>query len=136
MAADLKKVPRNGALVLALVGELGSGKTTFTQGFSKGLGIKDRIISPTFIISRGYKIPKGMEESPFKYFFDVDLYRLEENVEKEVYNLGLVDEFKDPENIILIEWAEKIENLLPEGTIKLKFEGKEDKRKIEVENYE
>src|SRR3989338_10797954 len=76
---------RNHANVLALTGDLGSGKTTFVQGLAEGLGIKQRIISPTFIIIRNYRIKNY--ESPLRQgfegqarimdFYHVDLYRIE-----------------------------------------------------------
>src|SRR5689334_2145033 len=73
--------------ILALHGDLGAGKTTFLQGFAKGLGIKKHIISPTFIIMRTYDIPEG--KVPFKQFYHVDLYRIEN--EHDVEGLGLLE---------------------------------------------
>lgn len=121
LAADLK-----GGELLALTGELGSGKTTFAQGLAKGLGIKQRIISPTFILMRKYDLGS-------KNFYHVDLYRLEDNVEREVRNLGIEEIWDDPKNIIVIEWAEKIKNMLPKNKMWIEFENLgEDKRKITV----
>src|SRR3989337_2657138 len=74
-AQSLKK-----GAVIALHGDLGSGKTTFVQGFAKGLGIEKNIISPTFIIMRTYNVG-------IKNFYHVDLYRIES--EKDVEGLGL-----------------------------------------------
>lgn len=102
LAADFK---RGG--IVALSGKLGSGKTTFAQGFAKGLGIKGKIISPTFLIIRQYKIPKQTN-----FFYHVDLYRLE-NISLKA--LGLEEIFQDPTNVVLIEWAEKIGNHLPKS---------------------
>lgn len=121
LAIDLSKNQRG--IVIGLIGELGAGKTTFAQGFAEGLGIKNRIISPTFILMRKYGD-----------FYHVDLYRLEKDVENEVRNLGLFDIWEKPENIILIEWAEKIENILPKGSIKIEFELLDEfERKIRIE---
>src|SRR5258708_2304483 len=75
--------------VFALVGDLGAGKTTFLQGFAEGLGIKNKIVSPTFILMREYG-----------HFYHLDLYRFEGDVEKEVENLGLLDIWKDPKNVV------------------------------------
>ncbi len=109
-------------IVIGLIGELGAGKTTFAQGFAEGLGIKNRIISPTFILMRKYGD-----------FYHIDLYRLEKDVENEVRNLGLFDIWEKPENIILIEWAEKIENILPKDSIKIEFELLDEfERKIRI----
>ena len=109
--------------VIALTGDLGAGKTTFTQGFAEGLGIKDKIISPTFVLIRQYKIP-----DTDKTLFHIDLYRIEKFDE-----LGLEEIIEDPNNIILIEWAEKASDLLPNGTtwINIVQEG-ENKRKITI----
>lgn len=92
--------------VIALQGELGAGKTTFVQGFAKGLGIQEKIISPTFVLIRQHLIPKTNN-----YLFHVDLYRLE-NI-KDISELGLKYLWSDPKNIVLIEWAGKIKKLLP-----------------------
>ncbi|RLC30881.1 tRNA (adenosine(37)-N6)-threonylcarbamoyltransferase complex ATPase subunit type 1 TsaE, partial [Candidatus Woesebacteria bacterium] len=77
IAADLK-----GGETLALTGELGSGKTTFIQGLAEGLGVKGRIISPTFILMRKYEASKSD-------FYHIDFYRLEDDLENEIKNLGI-----------------------------------------------
>lgn len=110
IAAKLAKGKSLG--VIALSGELGSGKTTFVQGFAKALGIKEKIISPTFVLMRRHQIPKKE-----KVLFHIDLYRLEE--EEEFKNLGLEELLNDSNNVILIEWAERIEKYLPNKTIKI-----------------
>ena len=112
----------NGGEVLALVGELGSGKTTFVQGLAKGLGIKKRVISPTFIIMRRYDLGFKIYGSRIKSFYHADLYRLEKNIEHEIKNLGLTEIWEKRENIVAIEWAEKIREFLPKSTIWIKFE--------------
>jgi len=122
IATDLK-----GGETLTLTGDLGSGKTTFIQGFAEGLGIKDRIISPTFILMRKYSYSK-------LNFYHIDFYRLENNLENEVKNLGIDDTWGKENNIVAIEWAEKIKDLLPKGTIQLSFENMgEENRKILIE---
>lgn len=121
IAADL-----TGGEIFALTGDLGSGKTTFVQGFSKGLGLTSRIISPTFILMRKYQLPE-------KDFYHVDLYRLEKDVDKEVVSLGLTDVWGKPGNIVVIEWAEKIKDLIPNNAKWIFFENLgEDKRKITI----
>lgn len=108
--------------VLALLGDLGTGKTTFIQGLAKGLGIQKKIISPSYIIMRTYQIN-------LKTFYHVDLYRIKD--EKDIIELGLVDLMADPKNIFAIEWPEKIKDLLPEKRINIFFEYiDENKRKI------
>jgi len=118
----------NSSAIYALQGELGSGKTTFVQGFAEGLGIKQRIISPTFILMRKYELKR-------RDFYHMDLYRFEENVWQEAKNLGIEDIWNDPKNIVVIEWAEKIKDRVPEKATWIKFENMgEDKRKITT-NY-
>lgn len=112
--------------VIALIGPLGAGKTTFTQGFAQGLGIKDRIISPTFILIRQHPIPKTTH-----IFYHIDLYRLEE--ESEINQLGLEELLTSQNRVVLIEWAEKIERHLPKNTVKIYFEPvSENTRKITI----
>ncbi len=128
-----------GGEVLALYGDLGSGKTTFMQGFAKGLGIKRNIISPTFIIMRTYAIGMENQEFPLRQGFEgqariknlyhVDLYRIEN--ERDVEGLGLLELLGEKENIVAIEWPEKIENSLPKDRIDIYFEYLvDDKRSI------
>lgn len=113
-----------GGEVFALEGDLGSGKTTFIQGLAKGAGITQRVISPTFIVMRQYSLPKFT-------FYHVDLYRLEGDLNKEIENLGLKNMIGGNNSVMVIEWAERIKELLPRQTKWIKFENLgEDKRKI------
>ena len=129
----------NDALVLALYGDLGSGKTTFARTFAEGLGVKEKIKSPTFIIFRKSKIPaspagrenKGWREKGFLYFYHFDIYRIHN--EKEILNLGWEEIISNPKNIVLVEWADKIENILPKNCVKINFKHlKGDKREMEI----
>lgn len=109
--------------ILCLYGELGSGKTTFIQGLARGLGIQRRIISPTFIFIREYPTEGGI------FFYHIDCYRIEN--EKQTKDLGLKDLIENSQNILAIEWAEKIKKLLPKKRIDIYFENRgERKRKI------
>lgn len=122
----------HGGDIVLLYGNLGAGKTTFVQGLARGLGITHRIISPTFIILRTYKVKSENQESKIKNFYHVDLYRLES--EKEIEDIGLLDLMRKQENIVVIEWPEKLGQLLPENAWQLHFENKgEDIREIRVE---
>lgn len=107
---------KKGALVIALEGELGSGKTTFTQGFSRGLGIHKKVLSPTFVIMKRFSV----HGERFKNFFHIDAYRLKNG--KEMIPLGWKDIIKDTRAIILVEWAENIKNILPKNRISISFD--------------
>ena len=103
-------------LTLGLTGELGSGKTTFTQGFAEALGVEKRVISPTYILIREYEL-KGR----FNTLFHIDLYRLQENIENEAKELGITDIWENPGNIVIIEWAEKIADIMPDSAYRADF---------------
>ena len=115
---ETKKVAENLAKkitsgVVALTGELGAGKTTFVQGFAKGLDIKDKIISPTFVLIRQHKFKLGV-------LYHIDLYRLENDIN--IKELGIKELMSNTNNLVLIEWAEKIEKGLPEKTIRINIQ--------------
>jgi len=105
--------------IFCLYGDLGSGKTTFIQGLAKGLGIKKRVISPTFVFMKQYG----------SHFYHVDLYRI--NKVGEAKGLGLEEIFNEPKAIIAIEWAEKIKKILPKKKEDIYFDYvSENQRKI------
>lgn len=117
-----------GALILGLEGDLGGGKTTFTQGFAKGLGIKEKILSPTFIILKKFPI----QNSWFEHLYHIDCYRIENS--KEILKLGFQKILSNPKNIIIIEWVGKIRKELPRDAPILRFEFQnQKKRKIILE---
>lgn len=96
-------------MVICLIGELGSGKTVFVKGFAQALGINETITSPTFTIVKEY-------ESGELPLYHMDVYRLEENKD----NIGLTDYFNKG-GITIIEWADMIENELPEERLDIRF---------------
>jgi tRNA threonylcarbamoyladenosine biosynthesis protein TsaE len=111
--------------VIGLRGDLGGGKTTFTQGFAQALGVKDKILSPTFVILKKFKKTKG-------YLYHIDCYRL--NNGKELLELGFDDIIKDKDNIVVLEWADLVDDILPKETIFIDFEFiNENKRKIWIQ---
>lgn len=94
-----------GGEVIALIGELGSGKTTFTKALGKTLGIKHSIPSPTFVIMQEFPVPKTKVRKKL-YLYHLDLYRVKSF--KEVLSLGITEWWGHPETITVIEWADKI----------------------------
>ncbi|MDD5696550.1 MAG: tRNA (adenosine(37)-N6)-threonylcarbamoyltransferase complex ATPase subunit type 1 TsaE [Candidatus Pacebacteria bacterium] len=124
LASEILSSPKK-KRILALKGGLGAGKTTFLQGFAKGLGIRKRILSPTFVIFNRFKL-----KSPyFKNFYHFDCYRIESFREMEV--LDFKEIVSDSGNIVAVEWPEKIRRILPKRIIELEFRIlKNDKRKI------
>jgi len=125
-AKSIKKQEQK-ATVIALYGNLGSGKTSFVQGVAKTLGIKKTVISPTFVIERIY----ALEGESWKRFVHIDCYRFEKA--SEVKSIDWDEIIKEPDNLIFIEWADKIENELPKDSIKIYFEFvNENTRKISI----
>lgn len=117
LAEDLKKGD-----IVALIGPLGSGKTCLTQGICAGLGIKELVTSPSFVIINQYT-------GKF-WVYHFDLYRLENK--KELIDLGYEEFFYD-RGVCIVEWAEKIRELLPKRRIEIYLEIiSENKRKIVV----
>ena len=103
--------------VLGLVGELGAGKTQFVKGLAKGLGIKNNITSPSFVLLKKYN-----------NLIHIDCYRL--NSPQELLDLGW-QEFLEDKNIIAIEWADKIKKIMPRDTIWIKFKtGQKENQRI------
>jgi tRNA threonylcarbamoyladenosine biosynthesis protein TsaE len=96
--------------IAALFGELGSGKTQFIKGICKGLGVKEIVNSPTFIIINEYYTEN------FGKLYHFDLFRMKTT--EEILNLGF-EEYLSSNGILLIEWPELIENILPDNTIKI-----------------
>jgi tRNA threonylcarbamoyladenosine biosynthesis protein TsaE len=118
------------ARILCLWGELGSGKTTFVQGIARGMGITDRLLSPTFIIVRHYKIP---QQSGLLYH--LDLYRM--MTAEDVHSVGITDLFDDPQSVVIIEWPERLGDLLPKQRTDFFFATQaDDTHIIEGSNHE
>lgn len=110
-----------GGEVICLEGELGAGKTTFTQGLLKGLKIKGPYTSPTFLIMKEYK-------KKDKNIYHIDAYRINE---ADLVNLGWKELIADNKNIFIIEWAERVAKILPKNAVKIKFKWlDENKRQI------
>ena len=118
------------ATVVGLYGDLGSGKTAFTQAVAKVLGIKTTVTSPTFVIEKIYKI-NYKQSTGFTHFIHIDAYRLGKS--DELVRLGWNEIITDPSNLIFIEWPERVVDSMPIDHIKLKFTFiDETTREIEV----
>ncbi len=102
--------------MLALSGDLGAGKTTFVQGFFKGLGLGGRAPSPTFVIMRRRALKRHKR---FSNVFHVDAYRLKRAAA--LKPLGFADLLADPKNIILVEWADRARGIMPKHALRLTF---------------
>ncbi len=118
-----------GATVVGLYGDLGAGKTSFTQGVAKALGVGDQVVSPTFVIEKIYEL----SDKPFHHLIHIDAYRLEHS--DELLHLGWRDITADPGNLILIEWPERVAGIMPPH-IKITFKTleKQDEREVEIGN--
>lgn len=106
------------AAVIALSGDLGAGKTTFVQTLARVLQIGEVVTSPTFTVMKQYAVPN---QNPYgvERLVHIDAYRLESIAE--VGPLRLLEIFATPHTLVCIEWAEKIAEILPPGTVKLDF---------------
>lgn len=129
-----------GAEIICLTGDLGAGKTTFTQGLLKGLKIKGPYTSPTFNIMKVYRTAHNAKRgaknsktlrvprSTFHDIYHIDAYRINA---KDISDLGWKDFASQPNTIVIIEWAERIKKLIPSSALWIKFEWISDKeRKI------
>lgn len=101
--------------VVALYGDLGSGKTAFVQGLAGALGVEGTINSPSFVFIREYAVPAGT--NGFHRLVHVDLYRTKNR--EEVKNLMLAEYTADPCNLVIVEWAERWGDSLPAGALKI-----------------
>ena len=116
LAEELK-----GGEIICLAGDLGAGKTTFTQGLLKGLGAEGPFTSPTFLVMKEYKLlhSTSSQSSPWirrggiRDVFHIDAYRVGV---KDILNLGWEEVIADKNNIAIIEWAERIKGILPKDT--------------------
>ena len=114
-----QKHSSNHAIVFALEGELGAGKTTFVQKFAKACGITEPVLSPTFVILKKYG-----------NLIHIDAYRI---TGKDLLAFGIEEIFKNPKNIVMIEWADRVRDILPKDRITIKFDHVDaNTRKIQI----
>jgi tRNA threonylcarbamoyladenosine biosynthesis protein TsaE len=108
--------------IICLSGELGSGKTTFTQGLLKGLKVKGPYTSPTFVIMKKYS----------ENVYHIDAYRVKSD---DVINLGWGEIINQKNSVIIIEWADRVEDIIPPDAIWIEFQWLDkNKRKIIFKN--
>ena len=110
---ELRTVAPLGATVLALHGDLGAGKTTFTQALGRALGVLEQITSPTFTIMKGYETT----DVGFIHLIHMDAYRIDDS--NELGPLRFAEILSTPKTLFCIEWAEKITAALPEKVLNL-----------------
>ena len=110
--------------VITLAGDLGAGKTAFTRGLARGMGLRSRVTSPTFTIVNEYNDENGVPR-----LFHFDTYRL--SCVDDFYDAGL-DEYFERDGVCAIEWSSVIEEALPEQRIALAISGTGDERTIKI----
>lgn len=134
LGEELAKKMKGGEMV-CLTGELGSGKTTFTQGFLKELGAKGPHTSPTFLIMKQYLLQlktKNEKLKTIENIYHIDAYRVNG---RDILNLGWEEIIANKKNITIIEWAERIKNIIPKNAHWVRFEwAGEKERKIAFES--
>lgn len=125
LAREILKTKNNNPVVIGLNGELGAGKTTFIQGFAEGLGIKNKITSPTFVIFRHYELRRKKH----KHLFHMDAYRIGQI--SELKPLNFKEMISLPKAIVLVEWPERIKKALPKNIIQISLKhGKKENERI------
>lgn len=112
--------------VVSLVGDLGAGKTTFTKGFAKGLGIEKMVTSPTFTILNEYTDSKT-------HMYHFDMYRLESEEEARAVGFETYFDLESLDGVTIVEWAENTPGILPETYYQVTLDKiDDDSRKITI----
>ena len=119
-------VPAEGATLLTLSGELGAGKTTFVQGIAEALGVREVVTSPTFVIEKVYTL----EGQRWQRLIHIDAYRLHDPHELEM--LGWKELLLDAGNLIVLEWPERVELIIPDTAIRIRIDIEGDGRIITI----
>lgn len=116
-AKKLRPSGQHSAQILELLGDVGTGKTTFTRGLARGLNITTPVTSPSFTISKTYPLPRG------RSLVHYDFYRLPD---PGLMSDDLAENLKNPNNIVVIEWGQSVQNLLPASRFRLEFAYNDD----------
>ncbi len=111
-----KQLPQTEAVVIALSGDLGAGKTTFVQQLAQTLGITETVNSPTYVLMKSYETT----DTTFTSLVHIDAYRIEHD--DEMKPLHFTEQLVQPHTLICIEWAERISAFLPARTLKIDLE--------------
>lgn len=109
----------SGATVIGLRGELGAGKTTFTQACAGLLGISENVTSPTFVLLKKYKLGGKILDGEFSFLIHIDAYRLKSGAELNA--IGWQEIISDPKNLVMIEWPELVKDAMPANTMYIDF---------------
>jgi tRNA threonylcarbamoyladenosine biosynthesis protein TsaE len=129
--AEIESVPlKNSAFVLALLGDLGAGKTTFTQALARELGVTETLQSPTYVLMKSYAVTG----SRFEKLVHIDAYRL--NSAEEFAALKPEQFLQDPKALVVIEWPERVEAALSKADLTVRFSSEnaaEGERSVLVE---
>lgn len=104
------------ATTIFLNGDLGAGKTTFAKGLAGALGVTEEITSPTFVIQKIYKLKA---DAPFKKLIHMDCYRLK--TKEELFVLDIEEVLNNPDNLVLIEWPDKVREILAKPSEEIDF---------------
>lgn len=113
----------SGGEVIELIGDVGAGKTTFTQGIAQGLGIEEAVTSPSFTISNTYNSPKGLILRHYDFYRLNDAGIMKDEIRESINN---------PKIITVVEWGDSVRGILPENhfSIEIKYSKEEDAREI------
>lgn len=113
------------ATLVTLSGELGAGKTSFTQALARAYGIEEHVTSPTFVLEKIYQLPEGQS---FKRLAHIDAYRLKGGVE--LAPLGFDELMKDPGTLIVLEWPEMVADGLPAADVSIQLAVHDESRTL------
>ena len=125
-----KLAPKNTATIVALVGDLGAGKTTFVQALGKELGVTETMQSPTYVLMKKYQTTN----SKFQTLIHIDAYRLENPEEFAALRPGQF--LQDPKTLVVVEWPEKVAGALPPADLTVNFSSQDavdGERYIEIQ---
>lgn len=139
-ATDLEEIPQStrraklwegkaqqdpsNSIVIELIGDVGAGKTTFVRGLAEGLGVKEPVTSPSFTISKSYALPTGGN------LIHYDFYRLSD---PGLMSEDLSENLANPNDIVVVEWADTISDILPQNRTKITISyNNDDTRKVTI----